>query len=317
MSERKIWNGSQWVQIGGTVDDVLPITQSNYDALSSKDPSTMYVITDSTGAALAAQSFRVNQRLIQKIMIGSNQLWQPVIFATGGTVTDINVSGVMWRVHVFVSTGQFEVLQSSITTEYLVVAGGGKGGYGASGVNGWGGGGGGAGGMLTGSTNITQGIHTVTIGAGSTTLGAQGGSSSIGSIVTTTGGGWGGYGGTPTSGGAGGSGGGAARSTTSGIGTSGQGNNGASGSAYGGGQTTGAGGGGKGSSSGAPTNGLVSTITGSSVMYASGGSGGPYTSISNGTDGAVNTGNGGNGGSATTTGGNGGSGIVIIRYQIA
>ena len=85
----------------------------------------MYVITDSTGAALAAQSFRVNQRLIQKIMVGTNQLWQPVVFATGGTVSDIDVGGFTWRVHKFTSASQFEVIQDNLNIEYLVVAGGG------------------------------------------------------------------------------------------------------------------------------------------------------------------------------------------------
>lgn len=135
MSGRKIWDGNQWIQIGGSVNDVVPITQVDYDALTIPDASTMYVITDSTGAALSAQSFRVNQRLIQKIMVGSSQLWQPAVFATGGTITDIDVAGVMWRVHTFTATGQFEVLETTLDVEYLVVSAGGGGGKSAVGLN--------------------------------------------------------------------------------------------------------------------------------------------------------------------------------------
>jgi hypothetical protein len=32
MSSRRIWNGSQWVEIGAAgVNDVIPITQADYD----------------------------------------------------------------------------------------------------------------------------------------------------------------------------------------------------------------------------------------------------------------------------------------------
>ena len=224
------------------------------------------------------------------------------------------------------------------TGSYLMVAGGGGGGYDA-------GGGGGAGGMLaatkaggwTGTLSITIGSGG-SGGTGSGIAGGDGNTSSISSIGSVTGGGGGGsFGNTP--GRDGGSGGGGRRTSTDpGLGTAGQGNDGAAtGSGYGSG-----GGGGKGAAGGigsAGTNagpggiGGVSSIHGASRYYAGGGGGGSDNSNPGGSGGSggggdggsrglsvpsvsgyVNSGGGGGGGA--NAGSTGGSGIVIIRSNL-
>jgi hypothetical protein len=50
-----------------------------------------------------------------------------VTLATGGTVTDIVVDGVPYRVHTFTTSGDLVVTQGG-EVEYLIVAGGGGGG---------------------------------------------------------------------------------------------------------------------------------------------------------------------------------------------
>ena len=250
--------------------------------------------------------------------------------ASGG---NIDFDGTYW-IHTFNTTGAF-VPQTSLSCDYLVVAGGGGGGADASGNQG--GGGGGAGAMLTGSTSFATTSYTVTVGAGGAgslnNVGSQGGSSTVSSI-TATGGGFGGY--NTGSGGNGGSGGGAGGygSGTGGTATTGgnAGGNAAVGRAGGGGGASAAGGIG---GNGAGGNGSASSITGSSVTYAGGGgAGATNTSNVGGTGGGgtgarssglrasagtVNTGGGGGGGnwyivSDPDQSAAGGSGIVIIRY---
>jgi hypothetical protein len=208
------------------------------------------------------------------------------------------------------------------SVSYLVVAGGGGGGgYGGDNV---GGGGGGAGGMRTGTLTVNPGTtYTVTVGAG----GGPGtiGSDSVFSSITSTGGGRGGQ----PAGGNGGSGGGAGAATGSGsaigLGTAGQGNNGALGFGdWGTTTTTGGGGGGAGGAGGAASGttpgtggaGSASSITGVSVTYAAGGAGAYGASSGGGTSGAANTGNGGQarGGQGGGSAGSGGSGIVILSW---
>jgi hypothetical protein len=208
------------------------------------------------------------------------------------------------------------------SVSYLVVAGGGGGGgYGGDNV---GGGGGGAGGMRTGTLTVNPGTtYTVTVGAG----GGPGtiGSDSIFSSITSTGGGRGGQ----PAGGNGGSGGGAGAATGSGsaigLGTAGQGNNGALGFGdWGTTTTTGGGGGGAGGAGGAASGttpgtggaGSASSITGVSVTYAAGGAGAYGASSGGGTSGTANTGNGGEarGGQGGGSAGSGGSGIVILSW---
>jgi hypothetical protein len=234
---------------------------------------------------------------------------------------------------------------SSVTVNYLVIAGGGAGGR-------WIGAGGGAGGLrstvtATGgggtletalscplSTNIT-----VTVGAGGTSSsGGRGGSgnNSVFSTITSTGGGGGGaYSG--TIGGNGGSSGGGGYDAVAGTRTASpvQGFNGGSGvgaSNFASGGGGGSGGQGANARNGGTGNGGIGTavsITGSSVTYAGGGgsgTNGPSVGIGeagggnggnngSGTSASANSGSGGGGeGSDAGNNGSGGSGVVILRY---
>jgi len=265
--------------------------------------------------------------------------WIPIstfigVLATGGTVTEILVSGVQYRVHTFTSVGtsSFQVLRGG-QVEYLIVAGGGGGG------RGYDGGGGGAGGLITGLFTPSPQSYSIVIGGGgaASTNDANPGSSGSGSsgfFATALGGGGGGSypgGGPGRNGLTGGSGGGGVRDAGPGNGTSGQGFIGGSGLnvanyAGGGGGATQQGGNATSTSNGNGGNGYISNINGISTAFggggagagsvtstALGGSGGGGDSVLNGTNGL---GGGGGGGRVGVTGGGGGSGIVIIRYRI-
>ncbi len=312
------------------------------------NPETMKI----TKALLTSGVFIIafiigNLFLVQKSF---GQVGPVKIKGSGGTVTEITVSGTVYEVHSFTATGSstFTPPSGASSVEYLVVAGGGGGGRSIDRT----GGGGGAGGVLTGTSFavIVQG-YTVTVGAGGAANTA--GSNSVFASLTAIGGGRGGQqNSTATSGG---SGGGAYHnaSDAGAAGTLGQGN--AGGNGYDGGGTInqfGAGGGGGQSQVGANGvlgqagkggNGYTSLISGSSLVYAGGGGGGyqrlsgnggaggaggnggggagafstSSTTSVNGSPGTANTGGGGGGaaGSNTGVGGVGGSGIVIIRYK--
>jgi hypothetical protein len=259
----------------------------------------------------------------------------PLLNSTGGTIT--TVGG--YRIHTFTTVGNFNFTSSdSGTVDYLIVAGGGAG-------AGRHGGGGGAGGMLTGSTNVSAQSYNISVGAGGTGVtgvcidpcGRAGGSgqNSVFNLLTAFGGGGGGSNAqSPANGGSGGGGGGQ-EANGFGLGTVGQGNNGAVGRPAP--QYPGGGGGGAGSAgvaavdsssrAGNGGNGLSSSISGSSTFYSGGGGGGHWENGSPGFGGsgvganggqsaAANTGGGGGGGVLEAVSGNGGSGIVIIRYPI-
>jgi hypothetical protein len=265
--------------------------------------------------------------------------------ASGGTIT----SDGAYFYHTFTSSGTFTPT-TSLTADYLVVAGGGGGGFN--------GGGAGAGGYRTsigGSPlSLTATAYTVTIGAGGIGGVGPGGSASFGSdsvfsTITSSGGGTGGL--NFIAGGNGGSGGGGGRTGTTTAGGTGntpstspsQGNNGGGG-AFSSGIYYSSGGGGGASTAGASASGAAAgnggagssnSISGTSVIYAGGGGGGADTS-SGETIGIGGAGGGGNGGGSvigpvagsTNTGGggggcvpgfngaNGGSGIVIVRYAV-
>ena len=262
--------------------------------------------------------------------------------ATGGNIT---TDGTYW-IHTFLATDTFTP-QTTLTCDYLVVAGGGGGGYDI-------GGGGGAGGYLTSiggsALSVTAQAYTITVGAGgaggTANRGGNGTNSTFSTITATGGGGGGSRTATYKTGSNGGSaGGGSGDGGTGGTASpTGQGNNGGSGNALyspgGGGGGAGAVGGNTTSENTAPSggNGLANSISGSSVTYAGGGGGGYNATTANGgtggggrggqgpqggtapTAGTVNLGGGGGGGSNTSyvvNGASGGSGIVIIRYTIA
>jgi hypothetical protein len=222
--------------------------------------------------------------------------------------------------------------------EVLVVAGGGGGG------GSYAGGGGGAGGLIHESSYSisSNGSYTITVGAGGSgsgygTVGLSGNNSQFGSNLVAVGGGGGGTCFPSQNGLNGGSGGGGGYGSSSGgLKTSGQGQDGSSFATAG--FNSGGAGGGAGAPGDATVNGpvggagLAYTISGISTYYAGGGGAG-----SDGTGGAggiggggaggsprlsgiaatPNTGGGGGGGGGHDTapvGGNGGSGIVIVKY---
>lgn len=252
------------------------------------------------------------------ILLGSSS-----IRATGGTVTDINVSGRLWRVHTFTSGGDFIVSQafSNSTAQYLIVAGGGAGGGVPSGPDASGGGGGG--GVLSGVLLLTPQTYPVVVGLGGVgglNRGGSGQNSSFGGFTAIGGGGGGAQGAGQGSGASGGSGGGGWFNSAGGAGTPGQGSNGEANYGSGGG------------ASGTGVNGILSDISGSPLYYGGGGfkinasfTAGFGVTPSDVTQdsglaqhGAANTGAGGGAiwRSVATVGRNGGSGIVIIRYPL-
>jgi hypothetical protein len=223
------------------------------------------------------------------------------------------------------SAGASYVINSnsaSTPISFLIVGGGGSGGQGGGG----GGGAGGAGGFRESSeTTNTATTYSISVGTGgvASTSGANGEESLLqltSGTLTAIGGGRGGNI-TNLNGRGGGSGGGGAFinvSTfgTGGIGTLGQGMNGAPGFFQG---APAAGSGGGAQQNGlAGGRGLSSTITGQSIFYAGGGrttATPPFPTVeggggSAGQNGTPNTGGGGGGGSSITSGG---SGVVILR----
>jgi len=263
------------------------------------------------------------------------------INATGGTITNVEIGGKTYKVHVFTSSGTFNVTQAQANAEveYLVIAGGGAGGRYA---------GGGAGGYrssvvseLSGrnttaesKVSITAQSYTITVGGGGSPYSNNGSNSSALGITSLGGGNGAVIRSTP--GGTGGSGGGATAGWVSGDyrslgqGTAGQGfEGGNSGTYYG--TDGGAGGGGAGAPGGLrPSqyvpgnggNGIESNITGTPTYRAGGGAGATKASQGGqgvGTSGlgqsGVNSGGGGIGTDDAIPATSGNSGIVIIRYE--
>lgn len=295
--------------------------------------------------------FIANLFLIQN---GFGQASPVRLKGSGGTITEINVSGVIYEVHTYTVTGSstFTPPSGASSVEYLVVAGGGGGGNSTDRT----GGGGGAGGVLSNSSYaVTAQGYPVTVGAGGAANTA--GSNSVFATLTAVGGGRGGQSTGLSS--SGGSGGGAYHnvadiggSGTAGQGTaggkgydSGDGTNGSFAAGGGGGQSQAGANGvnttGKNSNAGKGGDGFTSLISGTSTVYAGGGGGGfqhlgtssgnsgsggnggggaggsgTGTAFQSGTAGTANRGSGGGGAGGTTSGagGSGGSGIVIIRY---
>jgi hypothetical protein len=261
--------------------------------------------------------------------------------ASGGDI--ITNDGTYW-IHQFLNSGTFTPSQT-LSTEYLVIAGGGGAGANTAG-------GAGGGGYRTASGfSVTAQPYAITVGAGgsgatappATYANGTKGSNSVFSTITSTGGALGPGQGNGTTGGSGSGGaGGSGFSTTGGAGNEGgfspvegfAGGTGINPGPYSGGGGGGAGSvGGDGSAGGGGNggSGTASSITGTSVTRAGGG-GGASTSTGgtasggggaggtagvNGSAGTINTGGGGGGGyQAGESGGAGGSGIVIIRYAI-
>lgn len=85
--------------------------------------------------------------------------------ATGGTVVDIDIGGVPYRIHMFTSTGNstFTVTEGG-EVECLIVAGGGGGG--ASDGGGASAAGGGAGGLIQQNVTVSAQSYSITVGTG-------------------------------------------------------------------------------------------------------------------------------------------------------
>jgi hypothetical protein len=242
-----------------------------------------------------------------------------------------------YRIHTFTTVGSQRFVipnyLSSLTVDYLIVGGGGGGGGGLQG-----GGGGGGGLIAASSVALSNGVYTVTVGAGGagmipgTSNPQNGGNSSLvntigGTAISQTAVGGGAGGGETYIGGTnlvtaqnGGSGGGGSWPTlTAGTGTAGQGF--AGGTAFNGANYTGAGGGGAGAVGQDSTStvggnggaGLASSITGTSTYYSGGGAGSargvndPNTALGGLGGGGKGWGYG-NGSAATYYGGGGGAG---------
>ena len=271
------------------------------------------------------------------------QVLAPEFSASGGTETTYSSGGNDYKVHTFLSSGNFVTSGSTKNMDFLIVAGGGGGGAGQ------GGGGGGGGMRVFTATAVTAGTHPVTVGNGggngtNVTPPTDGQDSvfaiSGGTTYTANGGGYGGSYDThagPNAGNSGGSGGGGGSGHVS-PGGGGSGNTpsttpsqGASGAGVTYSEMGGGGGGGGASGVAGATNpahggdGTQNDFrTGSNVYYAGGGAG-RGASVRNGgqggggnsqTAGGTNTGGGGGGGQDNTNSGDGGSGIVVIRYIV-
>ena len=104
--------------------------------------------------------------------------------ASGGTESDITVSGVSYKLHTFTATGTLSVTQPGWFD--VLVVGGGGGGYAPSSTFFVGGGGGG----WSQSTLYLSANQTITVGAGGATGSSiTGGASSVGSLFVVGGGG--------------------------------------------------------------------------------------------------------------------------------
>lgn len=226
------------------------------------------------------------------------------ITATGGTVSDVTISGRAYRLHTFTSVGSstFTVTDAGTdkTVEYLIVGGGGSGARGQSGAS-YGGGGAG-GGVQRDSIVVAPGSYTVVVGAGTSVqnsfgAGLNGTASSFDAITADAG-----LGATN----------GVASSQYAVVRTSRP-------NLFGGGS----GGGGFENAASTGGRGFQTNITGTTTALGGGGGGHNGSGFDGGGSGSggsatANTGGGGGGGSpaGSVAGGAGGSGIVILRYPL-
>ncbi len=279
-----------------------------------------------------------------RVYIGTSSAFAVISGTTGSpTITDYTDGDGTWRAYEFTGAGSFTVGTGG-GIEYELVAGGGGGGGGVGFVRH---GGGGAGGVLRGTTTLSAGTYSVTVGSGGTggssgtPRGTSGGdSTAIG--LTAVGGGAGATGTDGTrnalAGGSGGGGGGASpggnNAGNGAAATSGQGFAGGDGQPNQGGGGGGAGGaGGAGSTVGGNGGvGITSTINGTSRGIAGGGAGSSNTTSGTATQGGGNAGAagsntngsnataagaGGGAGNGTGTGGNGFRGHFVLRVKTA
>jgi hypothetical protein len=264
-------------------------------------------------------------------------------YATGGTITDVTIGGITYRVHTFTTVGTSTlIIPETRECDILIVAGGGGGGGSAGG--GASGGGGGAGGLILDlGRTVTGGTHSIVVGGGGTAVGSvsdtRGGNGGNSSAFTLTAVGGGGGGCRAASndnnangldGGSGGGEGSQGVSSSYGSGTTGQGNRGGLDGFSGNTANENASGGGGGAGSvggngldnnysgdggiGLDTSSYFTTAFGDAGWFAGGGGGGRVGSLGS-TQGSGGLGGGGDGGNTTgvagaaqTGGGGGGAG---------
>ena len=323
----------------------------NVTVTPASDTSASVIVPSSVFNSVTAGNV-VTIKVTNSDFVASNtQNITAAALPSGGTTT---TSGG-YTYHTFTSTGNFVNTLSSLSVEFLLVAGGGGGG---SGDDGFGGGtGGGAGGAIDGTATLNAGTFQAVIGAGggggkrTAVAGSNGGDSTFngntavgggrGSDAGTTHPGGVGSGGDIPNGFSGGSGAGGFRAGNPGAGTAGQGNAGGYGGSYNVGSPDaagGGGGGGKGSVGGNAGAGNGTAGNGGSginwkslgTTYAGGGGGGGDDSGSGtgtrgtGTDGGgdgTNAGtqsNNSNHAPANRGGGGGGTGANVgsnVYYQ--
>lgn len=271
----------------------------------------------------------------------------PILAAFGGTVSEIEQNGELFRVHEFKTSGVLEVARGG-EIDVLVVGGGGTSGWAEQFGSGATGGGGGGGVVLIENKSIGTGTFTVTVGDGGIVETEQPGGNSVFDGITALGGGHGAYrigasgGDAGSTGGDGGSGGGgygingsaagsALQPGTNAGSTFDNGNNGGDGTSVG---TWGDGGGGGGASEagsagsgggkggdGLDLTNTFGTSVGENGFFGGGGAGFVEFSTqapggiggggSVGSSGIPNT--GGGGGASVNPGG---SGVVVIKYKI-
>ena len=302
--------------------------------------------TDSTVIhSLAKDWVDADANGVIRATVGNSGIGISSFLGDGGTVTQVEESGTVYRIHKFTTSGVFDVVKDG-TVEVLLVGGGGGGAATGSG--------GGAGGYVHQTEfEVGAGEYNIVVGAGgdggvypTSASGSNGGNSSF-STLTAYGGGQGiTHGNTsPVSGGCGGGGAVVPSGSASAGGVGSQGGDGGDGYVDAGWAGTNGGGGGAGgdgadagntSGSGNGGVGLANDITGTSIYYAGGGGGGEVNGTYVGTggnggggtavvsgaggDGTDGLGGGGAGGSFDGTyydGGDGGSGVVIIRYAVS
>lgn len=152
--------------------------------------------------------------------------------STGGNISEITVGGERYRLHAFLTNGNFSISEE-YPADVLVVTGGGSGGVGGDGT--WEPGGGGAGGVLYIPSYLVSGTIPVTIGEGGAAVSGSynarpgnKGKNSVFDNITAIGGGRGGAG--SHDGGSGGSGGGGSHIGRGGSATQDQGHRGGDGS---------------------------------------------------------------------------------------
>jgi hypothetical protein len=257
--------------------------------------------------------------------------------ATGGTSSNITVSGTAYRMLTFTSTATLTVTRAGLF-DVMLVAGGGAGNGGGQSS------GGGGAGIITSTIYLPATTYTATVAAGgaSAAVGSPSylGVTTVGSQVAPTAIGGGSY----TQRGANGYGQIADFTTT--VSALFQGQGGFSGGAGQGTNTNGGGGGGGGSANGGNGTASVGGAGGAgfdasawrgesaaTTRYAGGGGGGIAGTGTGGTGGVggggngvqgatvanpgtANTGGGGGGAGSAATGGNGGSGIILVRFKV-